>query len=104
MHAITISLMGLTLLSCFGSAVVAQTFYSKTVMTDRPLLYWNFDEAEGNALQKMPVEGVTVENDLVTVNGATRVAHSDIASSLLLGRTADFEAGEAPIEPTANYN
>lgn len=70
----------------------ASTLYTTTIASDRPLVYWNFDEADGNAIQQMPLSGVpaTIENDLVPTTGATRVSHATLGSGLRLGNAADF--------------
>lgn len=74
------------------SAQAAATLYTTTVTNDRPLVYWNFDEADGNAIQQMPLSGIpaTTENDLVPTGGATRVSHATLGSGLRLGNAADF--------------
>jgi hypothetical protein len=75
-----------------GTTAFGQTFYSQTVTNDNPLAYWNFDEANGNAIQQMPVPASpTTVNDLTPVNTATRVAHSAIGSGLFLGNAASFD-------------
>ncbi|MFO1498897.1 MAG: LamG-like jellyroll fold domain-containing protein [Verrucomicrobiota bacterium] len=94
--------VGVALMAGMGSAGQAQTFYSTTVTNDQPLLYWNFDEADGNAQQQMPIKDVTAENDLVPANGAGRVLHTQVASGLFLGRAADFVPGEEG--PIGNFN
>ncbi len=71
----------------------AGTFYSTTVLNDRPIAYWNFDEPDGNAVQQAPLAPpqLTVENDLVPMAGAGRVSHAAIGSGLAkLGNAADF--------------
>ena len=37
--------------------------YASVVLADAPLLYWNFDEADGNALQKAPDQRAAPERD-----------------------------------------
>ncbi len=75
-----------------GTTAFGQTFYSQTVSNDSPLAYWNFDEANGNAIQQMPVPASpTTVNDLTPVGTATRVAHSAIGSGLFLGNAASFD-------------
>lgn len=84
-------LLALALLS--GRRSVAETGYSTVVTNDRPFLYWNFDEAMGDALQKVPIESGEPEpgsNDLIPF-GATRVSHSAIASGLNLGSAAALD-------------
>jgi len=57
-----------------------------------PLVYWNFDAGSGNSVQQMPVvpKPPTTENDLVPVNGATRVSHATLGDGLKPGNAADF--------------
>ena len=46
------------------------------VLADNPILYWNFDEADGNARQLAPVTVPpfnNAQNELVPILGATRV-------------------------------
>jgi hypothetical protein len=72
------------------------TLYSQTVSNDAPILYWNFDEPQGNAIQQMPVsQGTTTVNDLVPSAGggtllAGRVDHAGIGTGMRLGYAADF--------------
>lgn len=71
----------------------AGTFYSNAVLRDKPVAYWSFDEADGNALQQAPlvVRPITTENDLVPVGGAARVSHASIEGGLArLGNAAQF--------------
>lgn len=90
------AVFGLALLTSLGLTSgpvgVAATFYSTTVTSDRPLVYWNFDEADGNALQQMTLEPVpaTTENDLLPTGGAARASHTALGSGLRLGNAADF--------------
>jgi hypothetical protein len=67
--------------------------YSQGVLADQPLLYWSFDEAEGNARQLAPFTAASPNNDLVPAGGATRVAHNDIGSGLGMGQAAHFPEG-----------
>jgi Concanavalin A-like lectin/glucanases superfamily len=76
----------------FALAHSAQS-YSQGVLADGPMLYWNFDEADGNALQLAPVTFGPVQNDLVANGGAGHVAHASINSGLGLGNAANFPAG-----------
>lgn len=74
-------------------AVQAATYYSTNILNDSPLLYWSFDESEGNAQQLAPLgppPPVTTENDLLAVSGAGRVNHADIGGLPKLGRAANF--------------
>ncbi len=75
----------------------AQTYYSTVVSNDSPMLYWNFDEASGNAVQQMPLTTptVTTENDLVPVGGATRVSQADIGGLPKLGNAADLNGANS---------
>jgi hypothetical protein len=68
------------------------TMYSQVVSNDGPILYWDFDETTGNAIQQMPVPGSpTTVNDLVPAGTAQRVSHALIGSSLRLGYCAQFD-------------
>ena len=70
--------------------------YADAVLADSPLLYWNFDEASGNALQKMPITLPLPNNDqnqLVSQAGATRVDHEGIGSGFQLGNAVDVNGG-----------
>ncbi len=72
---------------------LAATTYSTAVAKDKPLVYWNFDEADGNAIQQAALAPwpVTTENDLVPESGAGRVSHAAIGSGLTkLGNAASF--------------
>src|SRR5688572_19234945 len=82
----------------------AQTFYSKTVTNDRPLVYWNFDEGSGNAIQQMTVPASpTADNDLTPFNTATRITHAAAGSGLFLGEAADLDGGGNFNTPTPNF-
>ena len=71
------------------------TYYSQVVSNDAPVLYWNFDEAKGNAIQQMPVPASpTTANDLVPALGAHRAVHATIGSGLLLGYCAEFNGSD----------
>jgi len=71
------------------------TYYSQVVSNDAPVLYWNFDEANGNAIQQMPVPASpTTANDLVPALGAHRAVHATIGSGLLLGYCAEFNGSD----------
>ena len=72
----------------------AQTSYSTIVSNDTPILYWNFDEASGNAREIMPVSLPTTINDLVPIATATRVSHASLADGLNLGNAASFLVGD----------
>ena len=68
--------------------------YTDTVLGDHPLLYYNFNEADGNALQLAPVTLPAIvpsRNNLLATGGATRVEHSAINDGLYLGNTADLD-------------
>lgn len=77
-----------------GYAGAADTLYTTTVTKDKPVVYWNFDEADGNALQKMPLSArpITTENDLVPSGTVTRFNHATQGSGLRLGNAANFTA------------
>jgi hypothetical protein len=71
------------------------TYYSQAVSNDLPVLYWDFDEAKGNAIQQMPVPASpTTANDLVPVLGAHRAVHATIGSGLNLGYCAEFNGSD----------
>jgi hypothetical protein len=101
LFSVTVSL-GSTLIGSDTAALIVAppvppvTLYSQVVSNDAPILYWNFDEPQGNAIQQMPVpQGPTTANDLApTVGGGTllagRVDHAAIGSNLRLGYAADF--------------
>lgn len=94
MKKILHSTLALQALFCIVIACQGQTptLYSVTVSNDYPLLYWNFDAGSGNAVQQMPVvpKPATTENDLVPVNGATRVSHASLGDGLRLNNAAEF--------------
>ena len=75
------------------SAGQTPTLYTTTVSNDSPLLYWNFDAGSGGATQQMPL-GVNsnyfVNNNLLPINGATRVSHASLGDGLKLGNAASF--------------
>lgn len=75
-------------------ALHAQTSYSTIVSNDTPILYWNFDEASGNAREIMPVSLTASINDLVPAANATRISHASLADGLNLGNAADFLVGD----------
>lgn len=58
--------------------------YENLVLADDPLLYWNFDEPGGNALNRVNPE--LVQDSLVPLGASTRIAHD----SLPLGNAASF--------------
>jgi len=64
--------------------------YSQAVLADGPYLYWNFNEADGKALQQVPLQSQLRENNLVPGNGARHVSHSSTNSGLNLGNYAAF--------------
>ncbi|MCX6922863.1 MAG: hypothetical protein NT154_06580, partial [Verrucomicrobia bacterium] len=66
--------------------------YSATVLADTPLLYWNFDVADTNAVQQAPVTlpAINNANNSLVPFGAGRVQHSGLNDSLYLGNAADF--------------
>jgi len=70
-----------------GTAVglAAPTYYSGVVSNDHPVLYWNFDEAAGNAKEIIPVNLPTNINDLVPVANATTAA-AVVARTIVLAR------------------
>ncbi|MGN6386958.1 MAG: LamG-like jellyroll fold domain-containing protein, partial [Verrucomicrobiota bacterium] len=67
--------------------------YSSVVLADHPILYYNFEESDGNAVQQAPVTLPLINNDANTlVNaGARRVQHAAINSGLALGNAADLD-------------
>lgn len=75
-----------TTLTVAAPPAPAPTAYSAQVLSDRPLLYWNFDEVTGPAVER--VGGV---NELVPTTFAGRDQHSRLGSGLFLGHTADFQ-------------
>jgi hypothetical protein len=72
----------------------AQTSYSTIVSNDAPVLYWNFDEASGNAREIIPVILPPTVNDLAPVATATRVSHASLSDGLNLGNAASFFVGD----------
>ncbi|MBE7450513.1 MAG: hypothetical protein HS111_16925 [Kofleriaceae bacterium] len=74
------------------STALAATLYTTTVLEDKPVAYWSFDEADGNATQQAPVAAasVTTENDLIPNGTASRVSHASLGTGLRLGQAADF--------------
>ena len=91
-------LHALALLTAASLALVpadAATYYTTNVLNDAPLLYWSFDEDDGNAIQLAPLSRapITTENDLVPMLGAGRVVHSEAGGLAKLGRAADFNGG-----------
>jgi len=81
----------------FASAVTAQqpTRYATEVLADRPLLYWNFDESDGGALQLAPLtaEPVVGGSELVPVGGAARgPSLGKLGSAAVLDGVSYFEA------------
>lgn len=86
---------GLLAAACMTGSHAA-TFYSNTVLNDKPVAYWNFDETDGNAIQQaaLTLRPVTTENDLTPGANAGRVSHAAIESGLAkLGNAADFSVG-----------
>ncbi len=84
------STLALLLLAAAVPRLTAAT-YSAAVTQDQPVVYWHFDEADGNAIQQMPVAAwpLAGENDLVPMAGAGRVSHAEIGSGLTkLGNAA----------------
>lgn len=78
----------------FAAATSAEAqAYADVVLSHQPTLYWNFDEADGNALQLAPIVPAppdNSQNDLAPVAGAGRVEHAQ-AGGLYLGNAADFD-------------
>ena len=67
--------------------------YAEVILAEQPVLYWNFDEADGNARQLAPITLPPFnnsQNELVPFLGATRVEHSLAGSGLFLGNAASF--------------
>jgi hypothetical protein len=66
--------------------------YTELVLSDNPTLYYNFEETEGNAIQRAPVTLPPINNSANTmVNaGAGRVQHGAVSSGLALGNAADL--------------
>ncbi|MCX6925846.1 MAG: hypothetical protein NT154_21965 [Verrucomicrobia bacterium] len=68
--------------------------YASLVLADQPLLYWNFDEASGNALQQAPITlppPDNTQNDLVPAANAAYISHAATSSGLQLGNAADLD-------------
>lgn len=66
--------------------------YSEVVLSHQPVLYWNFDEVDGNAQQLAPVVPAppdNAQNTLLAVGGATRIDHASVGG-LFLGYAADL--------------
>lgn len=66
--------------------------YADLVLSHQPVLYWNFDEVDGNARQLVPVAPAAPDNTrntLLPVGEPVRVAHAH-AGGLLLGHAAEF--------------
>jgi len=63
------------------------TEYSKTVLADKPLFYWNFDELEGAAIEQIRHQS---NQQLYPMGRPRRSVHTAIGSGLALGRAADF--------------
>lgn len=61
--------------------------YSQTVLADRPLFYWTFDEPDGPAYEKVRH---LAQQALQPEISASRCSHAAIGSGLNLGRAADF--------------
>jgi len=62
--------------------------YTQTVLADRPLFYWTFNEPSGPAFEqvrRLP------HQSLVPRAGAGRCRHDEIGSGLALGRAAEFD-------------
>lgn len=98
-------------LSVFGMGIVSPrncenllptTSYTLMVSNDNPALYWNFDEISGNAQEVMPI---TASDDLVPVNGASRINHTADQDGLNLGNAASFVKtnGEYYFTSALNY-
>ena len=69
--------------------------YADLVLSHQPILYWNFNEADGNAQQLVPVVPAPPDNSrntLLPVNEVGRVAHAQ-AGGLQLGHAAEFTGG-----------
>lgn len=71
---------------------LSPTPYSQQVIADGPVVYWNFDEATGPALQLIPLDTDPPEgaNDLIPTANAVRKDHSASGSGLSLGYAASF--------------
>lgn len=79
-----------------SAAAAAGETYTNVVKADKPLLYWNFDEAEPTApaLQLMPVpDAAAGENRLVPEKTPVLTTHEELASGLKMGRAADLSGG-----------
>jgi len=73
-----------------ASTAASPEDYSQSVLADGPFLYWNFNEADGKALQLAPLSSQLAQNNLTPGNGATRISHVSSASGLNLGNMAAF--------------
>lgn len=71
----------------------AATPYTQQVLADSPLLYWNFDESTGPAVQRVSPDPAGAANDLALHGVAGRLQHSGLGSGLNLGHTAAFTGG-----------
>jgi hypothetical protein len=98
-------------LAVFGAGVMSPrncenwlpvTSYTTIVSNDNPALYWNFDETSGNAHEVMPT---AVSDDLVPMNGASRISHPANRDGLNLGNAASFikTNGEYYFTSALNY-
>jgi hypothetical protein len=79
--------------SHMNAAKTGETSYSSVVMADQPLLYWNFDENEGDAKQLMPITLAPLDNTLNELQpyyGAQRITHTLAQSGLQLGNALDL--------------
>jgi hypothetical protein len=67
--------------------------YAATVLAEEPLFYYNFDEADGNARQLVPITLPPPDpaKNHLAASTAGRVQHSAIQSGLFLGNAADFD-------------
>jgi hypothetical protein len=68
--------------------------YASLVLGDQPLLYWNFDEASGNAVQQAPVTLPPLDNsknDLTPQFNAAWINHAAAGSGLQLGSAAELD-------------
>jgi len=63
------------------------SYYTRTVLADKPVFYWTFNEESGPAYEQVRRWSWQA---LVPYGGATRCNHEEIGSSLVLGRAADF--------------
>ena len=72
------------------------TAYDQAVLETQPLLYWNFDADSGPAVEQELVVAppVGTKNDLVPVNGATRVSHASLGDGLKLGNAASLSGSD----------